>query len=252
MEELRYISIHEITPNPYQPRLQFDSKKLEELAQSIKKNGLIQPMIVRPSSIIGFELLAGERRLRACQLAGLEKVPVIVKVLSDEEMMTQSIIENLQRADLNPIEEANSYLKLLEQGITHEEIAKRMGKSRPYISNSLRLLHLPKEIQEELASGQLSAGHARILIPLKKDKQLYYVDLVKKLHLSVRQLEQRVKKTKSKTKQTKNIFSLSEEVWLQKYFGTAVQIKQDKNGKGKIVIPFENLDEFEQIIHSLK
>ena len=119
MEEFKYLDISEIIPNPYQPRIHFEEEKLEELAQSIRVNGLIQPLIVRKSDIIGYELLAGERRLRASQLASLTKVPVVVKTLSDEDMLYQSIIENLQRADLNPIEEAASYKKLLDRGLTH-------------------------------------------------------------------------------------------------------------------------------------
>ena len=140
MEKLSHIRIEEIVPNPYQPRKEFDPIKLEELAESIKENGLIQPIIVRQSPILGYELLAGERRLRACKLAQLKEVPVIIKDLNDQEMRLQAIIENLQREDLNPIEEALSYQSLVDRGMKHDQIAKTIGKSRPYISNSLRLL----------------------------------------------------------------------------------------------------------------
>ena len=180
MEELKYIEIGEITPNPYQPRIHFEEEKLEELAQSIRANGLIQPLIVRKSAIIGYELLAGERRLRASQLAGLTKVPVIIKELSDEDMLYQSIIENLQRADLNPIEEATSYKKLLDRGLTHEEMAQIMGKSRPYISNSLRLLNLSDKLRQSVASNQLSQGHARLLVPLSAEDQESWLQEKKK------------------------------------------------------------------------
>ena len=147
MEKLEKIAVKDIRTNPFQPRKVFDQEKLEELAQSIKENGLIQPIIVRKSPIIGFELLAGERRFRASKIAGLELVPAIIKELTDQEMMRQAIIENLQREDLNPIEEAISYQKLVDHGYKHDQIAQFMGKSRPYISNMLRLLHLAPSVQ---------------------------------------------------------------------------------------------------------
>ena len=132
------ISISDIQKNPYQPRKEFDVKKLKELAQSIKENGVIQPIIVRQSPVIGYEILAGERRYRASLLAGLTSIPAVVKHLSDQEMMIQSIIENLQRENLNPVEEARAYESLVEKGFTHTEIADKMGKSRPYITNFIR------------------------------------------------------------------------------------------------------------------
>lgn len=148
MEELRTLNISEIHPNPYQPRVHFDETKLAELAQSIRENGLIQPIIVRKSSIIGYELLAGERRLRASQLAGLTEIPAVVKDLTDDDLLRQAIIENLQRSDLNPIEEAQSYNNLINKGLTHDKIAQIMGKSRPYISNILRLLNLSTQTKK--------------------------------------------------------------------------------------------------------
>ena len=253
MEELKYISPKEITANPYQPRLHFDQEKLEELAQSIKQNGLIQPIIVRPSAVIGYELLAGERRLRACQLAGLEKIPVIIKELSDDELLYQSIIENLQRADLNPIEEAKSYKKLLHKGLTHEEIASIMGKSRPYISNILRLLQLSSTIQDAIEHQQLSQGHARLLVPLSEQEQAAWLEKIQKEEMSVRKLEKELAGTsRVKCIKKKNLFLTDEEKKLSQLLGTDVSIHQKQSGQGSITISFRDTEEYERIIHNLQ
>ena len=166
MEEFKLIRISDIQKNPYQPRKEFSEEKIQELAQSIKENGLIQPIIVRQSPVIGYEILAGERRYRASIAAGLSEVPVIIKKLSDQDMMVHSIIENLQREDLNPIEEAKAYQSLIDKGYTHSDIAEKMGKSRPYITNLVRLLTLPDFILTEVETGKLSQAHARLLIQL--------------------------------------------------------------------------------------
>lgn len=253
METLQYLSLQDITPNPYQPRTEFDPKALQELAQSIRENGLIQPLIVRPSAIVGYELLAGERRLRACQLAGLTQVPVIVKELDDEEMVTQSIIENLQRADLSPIEEAHSYKRLLDRGKTHEEIAQSMGKSRPYITNCLRLLQLTPPLQEAVHTGQLSQGHARLLITLPADQQMNWYHRIQESGMSVRQLEKALKPNLSPSRpKKKNLFIQEEEKKLSQFFGTPVSIQQQANGQGKISISFHSIEEFQRIIHNFK
>ncbi|TCD45482.1 ParB/RepB/Spo0J family partition protein [Streptococcus sp. X16XC17] len=253
MEELQYLAIEEIKPNPYQPRLHFEPEKLKELAQSIQKNGIIQPLIVRKSAIIGYELLAGERRLRASQLAGLKKVPVIIKVLSDEEMMYQSIIENLQRADLNPIEEAKSYQHLIKRGLTHEEIAQIMGKSRPYITNSTRLLQLCPMLQNALETGLISQGHARLLNSYTDVEQEQWLQTILEKELSVRSLENLLtEQKKKKKKKKKTSFIKEEEEKLRQILGTDIQIQQQKNGKGKLTISFSSLKEFERIIQHLK
>lgn len=252
MERLDYISISDIIPNPYQPRQQFDPKKLEELAQSIQENGVIQPIIVRKSAIFGYELLAGERRWRASQLAGLKTIPVIIRQLSDEEMAYQAIIENLQRADLNPIEEAKSYQKLAQKGFTHDEMAKRVGKSRPYISNSIRLLQLPDNIQAALEKKQLSAGHARLLLPLSEPEQKKWLHILLTKEMSVRQLEKELAKTPhSSIQRASNPFLKEEEERLKQLLGCPVQIEQKKSGAGSIRISFQSLEELEQIIHTL-
>lgn len=196
MEELRTIKISDIHPNPYQPRIHFDEKKLEELAQSIKENGLIQPIIVRKSSVIGYELLAGERRWRASQLAGMTEIPAIVKELSDDDLLYQAIIENLQRSDLNPIEEATSYQKLISKGLTHDEIAQIMGKSRPYISNLLPITESSEQTQEAVKAGKISQGHARQLVACSAEKQAVWVQEIIEKDLSVRALEKILSKKK--------------------------------------------------------
>lgn len=252
MEELHYIPIESISPNPYQPRLHFDEEKLQELADSIKIHGLIQPVIVRKSSVIGYELLAGERRLRASQLAGLQTIPVIVKSLSDEELLYQSIIENLQRDDLNPIEEAKSYQHLLQRGLTHEEIAQIMGKSRPYITNLLRLLQLSEPLIAAVEKGELSQGHARLLIPYSQATQESWMKKILETGMSVRMLENALSDKQKKEDVKKDIFLEEEEKSLRRLLGTNVRIQQQKNGKGSITIAFSNLEEFERIIQSLK
>ena len=155
-ETLTLIKIENISPNPYQPRLEFKQEELEELARSIKTNGLIQPIIVRESTVFGYELIAGERRLRASKMAGLTEIPAIIKNISNQESMQLAIVENLQRSDLNPIEEAKAYQQLLEKNqMTHEELAQFMGKSRPYISNMVRLLHLSPAVKEAIKNDQI-------------------------------------------------------------------------------------------------
>ena len=252
MEELKLIHIEDIQKNPYQPRKDFPEEKIKELAQSIKENGLIQPIIVRQSPVIGYEILAGERRYRASILAGLSEVPVIVKNLSDQDMMLHSIIENLQRENLNPIEEAKAYQSLIDKGFTHTEIAEKMGKSRPYITNLVRLLGLPKHILTEVESGKLSQAHARLLIQLSSDKQDKLLNRIQTENLSVRQVEQILQKTKKISKKEKDYFVKEEEQKLKKILGLDVQISLQKKDSGKISISFHNQDEYQQFINSLK
>jgi len=252
MEEFKIVQIKDIQKNPYQPRKEFSEEKIQELAQSIKENGLIQPIIVRKSPVLGYEILAGERRYRASIVAGLSEVPVIVKQLSDQDMMLHSIIENLQRENLNPIEEAKAYQSLIDKGFTHTEIAEKMGKSRPYITNLVRLLGLPKHILTEVESGRLSQAHARLLIQLSSDKQDKLLNRIQTENLSVRQVEQILQKTKKSSKKEKDHFVKDEEQKLKKILGLDVQIKLQKKDSGKISISFHNQDEYQQFINSLK
>ena len=252
MEEFKIVQIKDIQKNPYQPRKEFSEEKIQELAQSIKENGLIQPIIVRKSPVLGYEILAGERRYRASIAAGLSEVPVIVKQLSDQDMMLHSIIENLQRENLNPIEEAKAYQSLIDKGFTHTEIAEKMGKSRPYITNLVRLLGLPKHILTEVESGKLSQAHARLLIQLSSDKQDKLLNRIQTENLSVRQVEQILQKTKKISKKEKDYFVKEEEQTLKKILGLEVHIKLQKKDSGKITITFHNQDEYLQFINSLK
>ena len=246
------ISITDIQKNPYQPRKEFDREKLDELAQSIKENGVIQPIIVRQSPVIGYEILAGERRYRASLLAGLTSIPAVVKQLSDQEMMVQSIIENLQRENLNPIEEARAYESLVEKGFTHAEIADKMGKSRPYISNSIRLLSLPEQILSEVENGKLSQAHARSLVGLNKEQQDYFFQRIIEEDISVRKLEALLTEKKQKKLQKNDHFIQNEEKQLRKLLGLDVEIKLSKKDSGKIIISFSNQEEYSRIINSLK
>ena len=253
MEEFKLIRISDIQKNPYQPRKEFSKEKIQELAQSIKENGLIQPIIVRQSPVIGYEILAGERRYRASIEAGLSEVPVIIKKLSDQDMMVHSIIENLQREDLNPIEEAKAYQSLIDKGYTHADIAEKMGKSRPYITNLVRLLTLPDFILKDVETGKLSQAHARLLIqlPLKEQKNL--LNRIQKEDLSVRQVEYLLKEEKNKKKsKEKDHFIKEEEENLKKLLGLDVQIVLQKKEAGKITISFHNQEEYQRFINSLK
>ena len=253
MEEFKIVQIKDIQKNPYQPRKEFSEEKIQELAQSIKENGLIQPIIVRKSPVLGYEILAGERRYRASIAAGLSEIPVIIKQLSDQDMMLHSIIENLQRENLNPIEEAKAYQSLIDKGFTHTEIAEKMGKSRPYITNLVRLLGLPKHILTEVESGKLSQAHARLLIQLSSDRQDTLLHRIQTENLSVRQVEQILQKTNKKSsKKEKDHFVKDEEQKLKKILGLDVQISLQKKDSGKISISFHNQEEYQQFINSLK
>lgn len=250
------IKLESIKRNPYQPRTIFNEEKIDELATSIEKNGLLQPIIVK-KTVSGYYIVAGERRYRAFEKLGKETIPAIVKTFNDEEMMIFSILENLQREDLSSLEEANSYKKLMEStGYTQDELAKQLGKSRPYVANSLRLLKLPQEIQEKLENNQISTGHARTLLGLKTKKQMLTVcEKVIKENMSVRALENYIAKLTEKPTQKikdKDIFIEEQENILKKIFGTNVTIKQNKTQKGKIEIEFKNNDEFERIVKLFK
>ena len=253
MEELKIIQLSEIQKNPYQPRKDFSEEKIQELAQSIKENGLIQPIIVRQSPVIGYEILAGERRYRASIVAGLSEVPVIVKNLSDQDMMVHSIIENLQREDLNPIDEAKAYQSLIDKGFTHADIAEKMGKSRPYITNLVRLLNLSPSILKEVESGRLSQAHARLLINLSKKDQENLLKRIQEEDLSVRQVERLLQEKKQEKKiREKDFFIKEEEDKLKKLLGLDVQIQLQKKEAGRISISFHNQEEYQRFINSLK
>ncbi|MGL4523245.1 MAG: ParB/RepB/Spo0J family partition protein [Bacilli bacterium] len=247
-EKVIEIPISELRPNPYQPRKIFTAEAIDELATSILEHGVIQPIIVR-KSIKGFDIVVGERRFRASQKAGLAHIPAVVRNLSEPQMMEIALLENLQRENLNCIEEAQAYQQLLQKlKITQEELAKRVGKSRPHIANTVRLLILPDEIQSYIAKDELSMGHARALIGLKdKQKIVAMAKIVIEEQLNVRQLERLIQEQntenvsrETKPKPEKNVFVQQQEEKLTEHFGTSVKIKSGKQN-GKIEINF--LDE---------
>ncbi|MEH7818949.1 ParB/RepB/Spo0J family partition protein [Bacillus velezensis] len=257
-ETVEEIKISDLRPNPYQPRKQFDDESLAELKESIIQHGILQPIIVR-KSLKGYDIVAGERRYRAAKLAGKETVPAIVRDLSESLMREIALLENLQREDLSPLEEALAYDSLLKHlDLTQEQLAKRLGKSRPHIANHLRLLTLPESIQNLIAEGTLSMGHGRTLLGLKNKNKLE--PLVKKVveeQLNVRQLEQLIQQLNNNVpRETKkkdpvqDVVLKERESYLQNYFGTTVNIKRQKK-KGKIEIEFFSNEDLERILELL-
>ncbi|NLZ38411.1 MAG: ParB/RepB/Spo0J family partition protein [Firmicutes bacterium] len=252
------MAISEIRINPNQPRKIFDEEKLAELARSIEKHGVLQPLIVRANGA-EYELVAGERRLRAAKLAGLEKVPVVIKPLSDREMMEIALIENLQREDLNPLEEAEAYKHLMEEfNYTQMQLAERIGKSRSAIANTLRLISLHPEVREEVKRGRLSEGHARAILALPLEKQPEAARKVIELGLSVRETERLADQTQKKRgrREKKNnpqrdsyIVALEER--LREVSGVPVKIKINTKGSGKIEFLFYDQTELESLCNSL-
>lgn len=250
------ISLESIKKNPYQPRTIFNEDKIEELATSIKNNGLLQPIVVK-KSINGYYIVSGERRYRAFQVLGKNEIPSIVKDITDKDMMIFGILENLQREDLSPLEEATSYKNLIDSmNYTQEELSEQLGKSRSYVANSLRLLKLPFEIKDKLEENIISVGHARALLSLKsKVTMIEICDKVIKENMSVRTLEDYLSKLRDKPVKKikiKDIFIEEQENRLKKKLGTNVIIKQNKNKKGKIEISFNDNDEFERIVKMFK
>ena len=254
------IQIADIEPNPHQPRTAFDPEAVEELAQSIRQKGIIQPVVVRRFGT-GYQLIAGERRLRAAQQAYLQSVPaLILNVGTDEEMMEISLIENIQREDLNPIEEARAYRTLMEECIlTQEEVARKVGKDRSTVANTLRLLNLSAEVREALQTDRISMGHARALLGLEDDRlQAALCKQIVSQGLSVRRVEALVKacrdgktdqpKTASRTRDPQ-IISIEED--LQRRFGTGINISR-RGKKGKIEIEFYSDDDLERLLDILR
>ncbi|GBG96905.1 ParB/RepB/Spo0J family partition protein [Lactococcus termiticola] len=253
-EAIEYIPLKSIVKNPYQPRTHFDEEALEELADSIKENGVLQPIILRESKVIGYELLAGERRFQASKKAGLTEIPAIVRDYDDEEMMRLAILENLQRENLDPIEEARSLQALKDKLVlSPEDISKQLGKSRSYVSNSLRLLKLPESILTKIETGELSAGHGRTLLAVKQaDKQEALALRTIKEKLSVRQLESLIypPKKSPKAKAINHAEALEEE--LKQIIGNQVKIKANKKNQGQISISFDDLEQLDLIVERLK
>jgi len=253
-DSVQFIDINDIKPNSSQPRQIINEEKIDELAASITSHGIIQPILLKRSGN-GYEIAAGERRWRAARKAGLKQVPGIIRELSDEQLMMVALIENIQREDLNPIEEAEAFRRMCgEFKLTQENISKSVGKSRPYITNSLRLLKLPEEIQRMVLEGKLSNGHARTLITLENaKKQTMIAEKIVAGNLSVRETEKLVKEAseekvpaKKKThEKSTDVFEVEEE--LKKILGTKVTIKH-RGKRGKLEIEYFSREELERLI----
>lgn len=254
--DIQDIPIVEIQPNRYQPRKDFAESDLAKLAESIKKNGLLQPVLVRPTGQHVYELIAGERRLRASKVAGISRIPAIVRTSNNEESMELSVVENIQRRDLNPMEEARAYARLMSEfGLTQDVIAQRVGKDRSSIANIARLVTLPQPIQRWVESGQLTLGHAKVIMGIRQPAvQLKLAQQVVQDQLSVRQAEQRVthqaRKVRVKTHERGERQYRDVEERLQKRLGTRVAIKKSRRG-GQMVIHYfsdEDLDRILEVI----
>lgn len=248
-------AIDEIWRSPFQPRRWIDDDGIEELAASIRSQGLLQPIVVRPRAAGGFELIAGERRWRAAQRAGLERVPVVVRDVDDRGALAMALIENVQREDLNPIEEAQGLERLRQEfELTQEQVAEAVGKSRPAVANLLRLLNLPEPVRELLAQGDLEMGHARALLALPVEDQEPMARVVVKGQLSVRQTEALVRRAGNKpepksTAVDPDIRRL--EIRLSERLGAGVSINHTRKGGGKVVISYASLDELDGILSRL-
>lgn len=257
LEKVELLRLNSIVVNPYQPRKEFDDASLTELSESIKEHGVLQPIIVRKAGT-QYEIVVGERRFRASKLAGKKEIPAVVRELTDEQSMEMAILENLQREDLTPIEVAEAYQKLMENlQLTQEQLAFRLGKSRPHIANHVRLLTLPEKVRKDISAGHLTMGHGRTLLGLRKKEQILLIaEKTKKEQLNVRQLEQLVQQLnedvprETKKEKKKDVFIAAQETTLREQFGTNVTIKKTKN-KGKIEIEFFSDEDFERILEIL-
>jgi len=250
------IDLRDLRANPYQPRRTFDDAKLDELAQSIREHGILQPLIVRKSAVRGFDIVAGERRFRAADRAGLTTVPAVVRDFSEEQVMEIAVIENLQREDLNPMETAEAYANLLHKcHLTQEVLAQRVGQSRSHVANMLRLLNLPEAVRDYVSRGTISMGHARALLAVEDvQEQLVFAQKIVDQDWSVRHLEAAIyeprkhvsRETKPNSKVVTSLFRQYEERF-RAYLGTAVRIQQGKK-RGKIEIEYFSKDDLERIL----
>lgn len=257
-EKVEKIPVRDIKPNPYQPRKEFKKEALEELAESIKEHGVLQPVVVRKQGK-GYELVVGERRFRAAKMTLQKEIPAIIREFDQQQMMELAILENLQREDLTALEEAEAYQNLMENlNFTQEQLAQRLGKSRPYIANQVRLLSLPKDVQQLIAEQIITPGHGRTLLGLKRNKLISQVAAkVVQQGLNVRQLEALVQQynedvsRETKEKPKKDLFLQECEDQLRDVFGTSVVITKGKK-KGKIEIEFFSEDDLERILEILE
>ncbi|WP_296279965.1 ParB/RepB/Spo0J family partition protein [uncultured Acinetobacter sp.] len=254
--QLKQIDVTQLKRGTYQPRRFINEQDLQELAASIKKHGVMQPIVIRPvdDEDFAYEIIAGERRWRAAQLAGLTEIPAIVRDLTDQVAIALALIENIQRQDLNPIDQALALQRFHEEfGLSHQEIADTVGKARTTVSNLLRLLSLEEEIKELMQQGQIDMGHARAILTMKAKDQLQIAKIVIEKSLSVRQTEQLVrdwnepKQEKSKDPQAPDVQQLTQK--LSERFSASVKLDYNKQGKGKLVISYNSLDELDGILN---
>jgi len=256
--ELRELPIGDLKPGKYQPRTRMDKAALEELAQSIRQRGIVQPILTREITDGKFEIIAGERRWRAAQIAGLATVPVLVREIADDAALGIGLIENIQREDLNAMEEAAGIQRLIEEfKLTHEEAAQAVGRSRTAVSNLLRLLELAKPVQDMVMEGKLDMGHARALLSLVKSRQVELAHQIVHKSLSVREAERLVKAQStplkaSKTTMTVDVDTRQLENDLAEKLGTHVSVKADKKGKGSLTIKFMNYEHLDGILERIK
>jgi ParB family chromosome partitioning protein len=259
-EELAHLDVAALRPGKYQPRTRMDETSLAELADSIRARGVIQPIVVRPVGDSQYEILAGERRWRAARLAGLERVPAIIRAVSDDAALGIGLIENIQREDLNPIEEASGLKRLIDEfRITHEEAARAVGRSRVAVSNMLRLLELSPAVQEMLQDGSIDMGHARALLSLSRQRQVELAGQIASRGLSVREAERLVQQAAAqpragskagKARLDADTRRLQEE--LSESIGATVHVKPRRGGRGAVVIDYASLEQLQGIIERLK
>ena len=252
-DSLRELDVNQLQPGKYQPRAHMDQASLAALADSIKAQGIMQPILVRKLEHNGYEIIAGERRWRAAQIAGLKQVPVVIREVADEAALAMALIENIQREDLNPIEEALGIQRLINEfAMTHESAAEAVGRSRSAVSNLLRLLNLPKTVQDMVLHGTLDMGHARALLPLATAQQLEAAHDITQKNLSVREAEKLVARLlkpeaiKKPVSSDRDTLRLQED--LAEKLGAKVTIKHDKKGAGQLVITYADLGQLEGII----
>ena len=250
------IKISEIEPNREQPRKEFDSEALSELADSISQHGVLQPLLLRPLLTGGYRIVAGERRWRAARMAGLTEVPAVVREMTDAEEMLFALIENLQREDLTPLEEARGYRTLIEtQDFTQEEVSQAVGKSRPAVTNALRLLNLPEDIQQMLEKGEITAGHARTLLSFKREEDMRLAAQKAKEGASVRELENLAKRLNQQKEETppakpKNRYFEEAQLAVGEYLNRKVKVVGTKK-KGTLQIEFYGEEDLQNLLHDL-
>ncbi|MBF0276124.1 MAG: ParB/RepB/Spo0J family partition protein [Nitrospinae bacterium] len=250
-----FVEVDKVVPNPNQPRKEIKDEPLQELVNSIKTKGIIQPILVQRIKEDSYQIIAGERRWQAANKAKLEKVPVVVKDVSDVEAYELALIENIQRENLNPVEEAQGYRQLIEQfELTQEELSKRLGKSRPVVANSLRILNLPEEVIQCIRNGEISHGHAKVILSLTdKNEQLNFVKEIKEKGLSVfktSKLKKQIKSKKERKKESKDIFILDVEENLKEFLSASVSIQKKKKG-GTLMVNYTNDEHLSNIVEKI-